>query len=166
MRSPSRSTSSARSSVSTSTASVGPLRIVAVVGENCPPTVTSTIGLTTTSRSIAAGAGDIKGPPRAGTGTESLQGSASRRPTRSSAREPGLATLDERLEPFAAVLGLEERGHVGVEPRERRFLTLEAGAVRRGERRLDAKRRRPDRDRLGELDRPVELAAGLDDLLD
>jgi len=43
-----RSTSSGVYSVSTSTASVGPVMIVAVVGENVPPIATSTAGLTTT----------------------------------------------------------------------------------------------------------------------
>ena len=45
----------------------------------------------------------------------------------SSAREPGLATPDEGLQPLAAVLGLEQRGRVGVEPREGRLLARARG---------------------------------------
>src|SRR5580700_10604097 len=81
-------------------------------------------------------------------------------------RPVNLASRRSRDETLAAVLAVEQLRHVGVEAGERRRLSLEPRAMRRGQRGLDAQRRRLLGDHLGELDRARELPARLDDLLD
>src|ERR1700730_15717760 len=71
---------------------------------------------------------------------------------RSLPREPRLAALDEGLQPLAPVIRVEKPGHVGVQPGERALLALEAGPMRRRERRLDTQRCRFRGDRVRELD--------------
>src|SRR2546430_2595994 len=60
--------------------------------------------------------------------------------SRSAPGEPGLAALDEGVQPLASVLCAEQLAHVGIQSSERDLLALEPGAVRRRECGLDAER--------------------------